>query len=134
MKVLFLFLFVLTTVSSAQDSIQVFTRVTDDVIEKNLVKGIETDNLGLKVSASYYLGERGSEKAVLPLMNILHTDKSIEARIMAALSLFKIGNEKGMYAVKRAIKFDESQQVRRMCEIFYTMYMTEHPNAKITEK
>ena len=92
-------------------------------IERNLVAGVETDNLGLKVSSAYYLGERKSSKAVIPLMNILHTDKSEEARIIAAVSLYKIGSEKGLYAVKRAAEYDESESVKRMCKIFYDMYL-----------
>ena len=55
-------------------------------------------------------------------MNILHTDKSPEARIMAALSLFKIGDERGIYAIKQAVQFDDNEWVKKMCNIFYQMY------------
>ena len=55
-------------------------------------------------------------------MKILKSDENPQARIIAALSLLKIGDEKGMFAVKRAIKFDDDEQVQRMCNIFYTMY------------
>jgi len=109
----------------SQDTIQVVSRITDADIDKNLIIGVETDNLGLKVSAAYYLGERESSRGVIPLMNVLHNDESVEARIMAALSLFKIGDERGIYAVKKAIEFDDDEQVRRFCEIFYQMYLTE---------
>ena len=81
--------------------------------------------MGLKVSSAYYLGEIESQKAVIPLMGILKSDKNPEARIMAALALFKIGNEKGMFAVQQAVKFDDNEQVKKMCEIFYNMYVQE---------
>ncbi len=114
-----------TSVIWSQDTIEVVSKITDADIDKSLLMGVKTDNLGLKVSATYYLGERQSSRAVIPLMDVLHTDESVEARIIAALSLYKIGEEKGIYAIKRAIEFDENEQVRRMCEIFYMMYLKE---------
>ncbi len=45
-------------VTYSQDTIEVIDRITDVDIDKNLIVGVKTDNLGLRVSASYYLGER----------------------------------------------------------------------------
>jgi hypothetical protein len=120
----------ITDLTFAQDSIKVVSKHTDEEIDINYLAGVKTENFGLKVSAAYYLGERKSQKAVLPLMNILHTDSSAEARIMAALSLFKIGNEKGIFAIKRAIEFDSADHVRRMCKILYQMYEIENQAKK----
>lgn len=106
-------------------SISLFAQETtssDDVVIANLVNGVESENLGLKISSVYYLGEKKAEESVIPLMKILKNDENPQARIIAALSLLKIGNEKGMFAVKRAIKFDDDEQVQRMCNIFFTMY------------
>ncbi len=112
-------------VTYSQDSIEVVDRITDVDIDKNLIVGVKTHNLGLRVSASYYLGERKSSRAVIPLMHVLHNDESPEARIIAALSLFKIGDERGIFAIKKAIEFDKNEQVRNMCAIFYQMYLAE---------
>ena len=112
-------------VTYSQDTIEVVNRITDADIDQNLIIGVKTENLGLKVSASYYLGERKSSSGVIPLMHVLRNDESPEARIMAALSLFKIGDERGIFAVKRAIEFDKNEQVRNMCAIFYQMYISE---------
>jgi len=109
----------------SQDSIHVVSRITKEDIDINYIAGVKTTNLGLKVSAAYYLGERKSQKAVIPLMNMLHTDSTAEARIMAALSLYKIGDERGIFAIQRAVEFDENEQVRRMCKILFQMYETE---------
>ncbi len=131
MKVLIRLVVIMVTIISftgviwSQDTINVVSRITDADIDNSLLMGVKTNNLGLKVSAAYYLGERQSSRAVIPLMDVLHTDESVEARIIAALSLYKIGEEKGIYAIKRAIEFDENEQVRRMCEIFYMMYLKE---------
>ncbi len=88
-------------------------------IENNLMNGLSSDNFGLRLSSAYYLGEYKSEKAVLPLIKMLHSEKEESARIQAALSLIKIGNAKGIFMVKQAAKFDESQRVRNLCNKFY---------------
>ena len=108
----------------SQDTVEVVDRITDADIDKNLLIGIKSDNLGLRVSASYYLGERKSSRGVIPLMHVLRNDESAEARIMAALSLFKIGDSRGIFAIKKAIDFDKDEQVRNMCSIFYAMYIS----------
>ncbi len=89
------------------------------VIENNLMNGLKSDNFGLRMSSAYYLGEYKTEKAVLPLIKMLHSEKEESARIQAALSLIKIGNAKGIFMVKQAAKFDESQRVRNLCNKFY---------------
>lgn len=96
-----------------------FTKTKNDLIEQNLLNGINSDNFGLKTSSAYFLGENKSSKAVIPLLNMLHNEESDEARILAALSLIKIGNPIGVYAVKMAAKFDGSEKVRKLCTKFY---------------
>ena len=113
-----------------QDSLNVVSKITEEDIEINYLVGVNTENLGLKVSAAYYLGERKSTKAVIPLMDMLHTESSPEARIMAALSLYKIGDERGIFAIKRAIEYDENEQVKKMCGILYQMYEVEKSKVK----
>ena len=125
-----LVMFLLTNFVYSQDSLKVVPRITDEDIEINYLKGTESDNLGLKISAAYHLGERKSQKAVIPLMDALRTDSSPEVRIMAALSLFKIGDERGIFAIKKAIKFDENEQVKQMCGIFYQMHLAEKKQAE----
>jgi hypothetical protein len=115
-------IFMISINCAAQDSTAKGNRVTADMIEENLLVGAKSDNEGLRISSSYYLGETKSEDAVIPLLDILHNDKSEQARIMAALSLFKIGDSRGIYAIKKSSKSDESETVKKMCKIFYSMY------------
>ena len=96
------------------------------IIEDNLLVGLETDNLGLKVSAAYFLGEMKSERAVIPLMKMLKGNTTEEEKLIAALSLAKIKSEKGMFAVKQRIKYDDSKRVQRLCDIFYKNYLFEN--------
>jgi hypothetical protein len=80
---------------------------------------INSDNYGLKTSAAQILGDIKSDKAVIPLMRILHNSSDENMRVLAAYSLYKIQNRIGMYAVKQAIRFDDSRRVRKMCNNFY---------------
>jgi HEAT repeat protein len=114
----------------SQDSIKVLPKINKKSIVKNYLEGMNSKNEGLRISSAYYLGERKSSQAVIPLMDMLHMDKSPSARIMAALSLFKIGDERGIYALKEAITFDKSEWVRNMCKVFYQMYLTNEKTEK----
>lgn len=95
-----------------------------ETVEANLLEGLSSDNLGLRVSSAHFLGEYKSDKAIIPLLKMLHDEKSEGARIQAALSLIKIGSEKAVSMVRKASIFDESQRVRIMCARFYNTYIT----------
>ena len=91
-------------------------------MEINLLNGVASGNHGLKVSSVHQLGEIKSSKAVIPLMKILHNEKDEAARITAALALYKIGDARGIYAVKQAAKYDKSERVRKICAKVYSEY------------
>jgi len=89
--------------------------------EQNLLIGLASDNLGLRESCAFMLGEIGSQKAVVPLMAMLHN--GIESsRVVAALALSRIGDARGAYAVKQAAKFDPSERVQRLAAWYYNQY------------
>ena len=96
---------------------------SNDTVESNLLVGVQSDNLGLKISSAFYLGELKSEKAVDDLMKILREDPNTGARLMAALSLVKIENEQGLYMVKRTAQFNTDERVRRMSDKLYYAYL-----------
>jgi HEAT repeats len=123
-------LFFWAALAYSQDSVNVIPKTTSGDIDLNYLNGVKSDNLGLRASSAYYLGERKSEKAVIPLMEVLRSDTSSAARIMAALSLYKIGNERGIFAIKQAIQFDADEQVKKMCSILYQMYSVEKDKNK----
>lgn len=91
----------------------------EETIEKNLLVGLKSDNLGLKTSSAYLLGEMGTDKSVNSLMSVLKSGDTEEERISAALALTKINTGKGMFAVKQRATFDDSERVRRLCGMFY---------------
>jgi len=99
------------------------SKLSYDQIENNLLAGLKSGNHGLQISAAYFLGEMKSEKAVIPLLGMLHDGETDSKRLMAALSLYKINSELAIYAVKEAAKFDDSERVRRMCANFYNEHL-----------
>lgn len=106
---------------------------TFKAIELNRLIGLASDNEGLRVSCAFNLGEMKSTKAVIPLIQLLRNGKTCEERIIAALSLVKIGDPQGVYMVSRLAKFHDCDRTRRMCEKFYNgylyqKYLDEHPD------
>jgi len=90
------------------------------MIEKNLIKGLESGNDGVILDAVYYLGEYKCESATIPLMKILNDHKNDRMRIMAALALTKIGTGKSLYAVKQNSYLDRNESVRNFCFKFFS--------------
>jgi HEAT repeat protein len=115
-------LIIFTSFTSATEPPKKQSNLDAERINENLLEGVKSDNLGLRISCAYYLGEYKVEKAVIPLLKMLHSDKEPVARIQAALSLIKIGNPKGVFMVKQAAKFDESKRVRNLCSKFYNAF------------
>ena len=89
--------------------------------ELNLLVGLASDNLGLRESCAFMLGEIGSQKAVVPLMAMLH-DGVESSRVVAALALTRIGDARGVYAVKQAARFDPSERVQKLAAWYYNQY------------
>jgi hypothetical protein len=98
---------------------------------KTLQQGLNSDNLGLQAGCAYMVGELSCQRSVITLLKLLHDCPSEELRILAALSLYKIGDLRGIFAIKQAIKLDESKRVQRMCEIYYKAYLQGNDNNTI---
>ena len=92
---------------------------TASSVEDNLIVGLNTDNLGLKTSSAYMLGEYGTSKSINSLLKVLKSGDTEEERISAAMALVKINTEQAMFAVKQNAKFDDSARVRKLCALFY---------------
>ena len=113
---------------SAKPKIKV--KITENTVS-SLIEGLNSDNLGLKSSSAYMIGELQLSKAVIPLMRILHQDENDEMRIVAALALYKIGSPIAIQAVKQSIRFDESERVSKLCASFYSEYLKNKINDEI---
>ena len=91
-------------------------------IEENLLQGVTSSNLGLQTSAAYFLGELKSDRAIIPLMSLVRTGNSEEAKIIAAVSLYKIESARGMYLIKQLSKHEENETVKRNFTRIYNTY------------
>lgn len=98
---------------------------------KTLQQGLKSENLGVQAGCAYMVGEVSCQRSVICLMKLLHNSPSEELRILAALSLYKLGDSRGIYAIKQAIQFDESDRVSRMCENFYRAFLKESADEEI---
>jgi hypothetical protein len=98
-----------------------------DTAVKNLLVGVdnETNNSGLRISAIYLLGQFEAKEAVIPLMKVLHSSPDERSRMAAAWALCQIGNSLGEYAVKQAVRFDESAKVQMHCDWYYNLYVSD---------
>jgi len=91
-------------------------------MEKNYLVGLNSDISGLKVSSAYYLGEMKSEKAVIPLLKLFRETNNDGARLVAAWSLLKIGDERGIFIVKKYIELGDCDGIRCMLQYMYMDY------------
>ncbi len=101
----------------------VFDEEHRDLIEDNLMKGINSNNLGLQVSSAYFLGELKSSKAIIPLLKLLREGETEEARIIAAISLYKLDSGIGMYRLKWYSVHEENEMLRRNFQRIYNTYL-----------
>jgi hypothetical protein len=89
----------------------------------NLLIGLASDNTGLKTSSAFMLGDLKATEAVVPLMAILRSEEKTCCRVVAALALCRIGEARGVFAVKQAIRFDDNADVQQKCAWFYEQFV-----------
>jgi len=96
-----------------------------ELAERNLLEALTCDNCGVITSAAYQLGDLKSTRAVVPLMALLHDSADENTRLVAALSLCKIGDARGVFAVKREATFDDNPRMRAIFAWFYNQHVQE---------
>ena len=95
-------------------------------VENLLVALKETNtNDGLRRSAIYQLGELEASDALIPIMAVLRRCHDEKCRIAAAWALCKIGDARGEYAVKQAVRFDTNRKVQLHAAWYYNLYVAE---------
>ena len=119
--VIFFSAFVLITATFAQAPPAPRSAEKSDIIESNYIAGLESDNYGLKVSSAFFLGESGTERAVIPLLKMLNEEDPGQ-KFVAAWSLLKIGDKRGVYRVKMESKRSDSEYMRVILDYLYKDY------------
>jgi len=94
-----------------------------DASVASLLEAVRSDISSLNASAAFVLGDLRCERAVVPLMRLLHDSPDPSVRIASALALCRIGDRRGAFAVKQAVKFDSSPKVQRLCAWFYNEHV-----------
>lgn len=112
--------------ASTYNDFSVFSDDKYDQIEANMLAGIKSDNTGLQTSCAYFLGEMKSDMALIPLLKLVRNSSSEEARIIAALSLYKIKSKIGMYRLRGLSKTDKSELAKRVFDTIYKKYVSDN--------
>lgn len=79
-----------------------------------LIKSLQDENVGIRSSAAQLLGERKVAEAVNPLVTMLTKEKNASARIVVAVALYQIGDEKALPTLKKVATSDKSKTVRHV--------------------
>jgi HEAT repeat protein len=90
---------------------------------ENLKTGIKSENSGLKRSSIYFAGYYRVAETVPALTEQIKKESDPKTRILIALVLFKIGDEKSIGLVKEMAANDNNPEVRRMCTCIYDAYI-----------
>lgn len=87
-------------------------------IEANLLDGLKSETKGLQFSSAFALGEMKSELAINHLIKMLRSHEDDDFRVLAALSLAKIGTERCKFMIRRVGEFIDNPKVSKFCERF----------------
>ena len=102
--------FMLISFSQAnQDSLTPADKKTKK--EANYLSALNSNNESVRINSAYMLGEMRSKKAVIPLMDMFRQNKDKGAKLVAALSLLKIGDARGIFLIKRSIELNENEGI-----------------------
>ena len=105
----FALIFMISNASNAQPA-----DMTEKEYNQFLISALKDSNIGLRGSAVELLGERKVPEAVDPLVNMLKTEKNNSVRILVALALHKIGDNKALPALKKSSQRDKCSSVRHV--------------------
>ncbi len=82
--------------------------------DQYLLKCLKDKNLGIRASAAQLLGERKVDAAVKPLIKMLKNEKTYNGRLVAAIALYKIGDERAIPELKKLSFCDHCKTVRHV--------------------
>lgn len=82
--------------------------------DDDLIKTLNDKKIKKRAEAAQKLGEKKVVKAVKPLLKMLENDEASNVRIVAAVALYNIGNEKAIPVMKERAEKDENKTVRNV--------------------
>lgn len=91
---------------------------------KMLLMGINSDNAGLIKSCIHYAGLYKITETVDPLVDILNDkSKDFTTRVSAAMSIYNIGNNAGINAIRVFSESSKEEKIREVCSAIYQDYL-----------
>jgi hypothetical protein len=111
-------LFIAVTVVYAEDP-YLPANANQELIEDNLLIGLNSDNDGLRYSCALMLGDIKSSRSVIPLMKVLKQCDNLKLKTVAAWALCNIGDARGTYAVKREVELNDCFKTKLVCAWYY---------------
>jgi HEAT repeat protein len=121
LKTIFI-LFIFSTVAFPQENNLAISADKNIKDEANYISGLYSNSETQKVNSAYMLGEMKSEKALIPLMDMFRKEKNDAGKLVAALSLLKIGDRRGIFLVKRSIELKGNDGVNIILKHLYKDY------------
>lgn len=97
----------------AKDSPLKTRNIRYEQIEESLLTGLNSDNLGLKISCSYMLGEIKSKNAIPDLTAIVNNSDNDKAKLTAILALLKIASSECVAMLNQS---EQSDEIRQICK------------------
>lgn len=80
-----------------------------------IAAGINSDNLGIQKSSISLAGKHQITDLVPELIKQFQENENSEVRYLAAMVLYKIGDNKGLDAIKAAITNEENELIKNFC-------------------
>ncbi len=106
-------------------------KVFDKKEVQNLVSGLESKNLGVVKSCIYFAGKYKINEVVDNLIRKINCDSLPEdVKVLAAKSIYEIGNSRGIYQLSQTGKFSINERLRKICTLLYNDYI----NKEFAEK
>ncbi|MBI9070355.1 MAG: HEAT repeat domain-containing protein [Melioribacteraceae bacterium] len=96
-----------------------------DKAKTNLLFCIQHENDGVRSSGVHYVGKYKVEEAIPLLCKILKEDKNLRIRKLAAYSLFRMNDSKGLFAIEEALRFNDNKEVRLFCSTIFEISLRE---------
>lgn len=98
----------------------------DNNTVQNFIMGINSGNQGLCESSIYYAGYYKIKGTVEALVNVLNDNsKNPVLRTLAAVSLYRIGDVRGIRAIRDVVQFDKIESVKTICSKLYNEYLNQ---------
>jgi len=131
MKTLIIVFFAIIAVQTLSAQATGFPEEKKSAIVDNLTMAIVSENTGLHTSGvlvlsdlinESYLKNSDASETMIPLLKLLKNGKTDEERIAAAVALYQLGNEIGIYQLRGIAIFDDNEKVATVCKNLYYTY------------